>query len=137
MFRGVMELLLAHRHSREVWDPKQALLGRDRRIFQRVSVEIPCRLNNPLFGLESEGSTVNLSLGGVGIVAPVAWPEGSEVRVQLGSLSLAGLIVYRKDVSVSNTQCRYGIKFRRVRFRELLQLRRVLAQSHKGPLAVL
>src|SRR5262249_10589895 len=99
MFRGAIELFLAHRHSREAWDPKEALLGRDRRIFQRVAVQIPCHMNNRVFGLESEGATVNLSLGGMGLVAPVAWPEGSQVQVRFGSLELEGLIVFRKDTT--------------------------------------
>ena len=62
MIRPIVELFLAHRHSRESWDPKMALSGRDRRVFQRVAVQIPCRMDNRLFGLESQASAVNLGL---------------------------------------------------------------------------
>ena len=135
--RPLVELFLAHKHSRESWDPKQALLGRDRRIFQRVMVQIPCRMDNPLFGLESEGSATNLSLGGMSLVAHVAWPEGSQVRVTFNSLVLEGLIVYRRDVTLSNPECRYGIKFQKLGFKNLLKLRKLLQENYKGPLAVL
>jgi len=137
MIRPLVELFLAHRHSRESWDPKQALQGRDRRVFQRVAVQMPCRMDNRLFGLESDGATVNLSLGGIGLVAPVTWPEGSQVRVHFNELVLDGLIVYRKDPTLSNQECRYGIKFQKLRLRDLLKLRKVLLVNYQGPLAVL
>jgi hypothetical protein len=137
MFRSFVELVLAHKHSREAWDPKQTLLGKDRRVFQRVAVQIPCRMDNPLFGLESQGSTTNLSLGGMALVASVTWPEGSQVRVSFNSLALNGLIVYRRDAAAANQECRYGIKFQKLKFKDLLKLRRVLQQNHKGPLAAL
>src|SRR5438270_13715960 len=110
LMRGLDELFLAHRHSRESWDPKQALLGRDRRVFQRVAVQIPCKMDNRLFGLECQGSTINLSLGGMGLVASVTWPEGSQVRVSFGTVVVDGLIVYRRDVTLANQECRYGIR---------------------------
>jgi len=135
--RSFIELFLAHRHSRESWDPKMALQGRDRRVFQRVVVQMPCRIDNRLFGLESDGATVNLSLGGVGLVAPVTWPEGSQVRVHLNELALDGLIVFRKDPILSNPECRYGIKFQKLRLRDLVKLRKVLQGNYQGPLAVL
>jgi len=114
-----------------------ALQGRDRRIFQRVAVQIPCRMDNRLYGLESQASAVNLSLGGMGLVAPVAWPEGSQVRVHFDELTLEGLIVYRKDPTLSNQECRYGIKFQKLRLKDLLKLRKVLQGNFQGPLAVL
>ena|SRR5579871_6692968 len=137
MFRNIVELFLAHKHSRESWDPKRALLGKDRRIFQRVAVQLPCRMDNRLFGLESQGSTTNLSLGGMALVAPVTWPEGSQVRVSFDSLVLEGLVVYRRDPTVSDKECRYGIKFQKMRYKDLLKLRKVLQNNYKGPLAVL
>lgn len=97
-------------------------------------------MDNRLFGLESQGSTLNLSLGGMGLMAPVAWPEGSQVRVHLDSLSLVvdGLVVFRQEASEdSNAQCRYGVKFQRMGLKELLKLRRALRENYKGPLAVL
>ena len=135
--RSIVELFLAHKHSRESWDPKHALLGKDRRIFQRIAVQIPCRMDNPLFGLESEASSTNLSLGGMALIAPVTWPEGSQVRVKFNQLVLEGLIVYRRDITVANPECRYGIKFQKLGYKDLLKLRKVLQQSHKGPLAVI
>jgi hypothetical protein len=137
VIRTFVELFLAHRHSRESWDPKQSLQGKDRRVFQRIAVQIPCRMDNPLFGLESQGSTVNLSLGGMGLVAPVAWPEGSQVRVRFNSLVIDGLIVFRKDAAVPDSDCRYGIKFQKLRVNDLLKLRKVLQENYQGPLAVL
>lgn len=134
--RWVIELFLAHRHSREAWAPEKAQLGRDRRIFQRIFVQMPCRINSRLYGLESEASTVNMSLGGLGFTAPVQWPEGSPVRVYLDScgLVLDGLIVFRQDASPAP---RYGVKFEKLGFRNLLKLRRVLKTNYKGPLAVI
>ncbi len=98
---------------------------------------MPCKMDNRLFGLESQGSTVNLSLGGVGLVASVTWPEGSQVRVSFNSLVVDGLIVYRRDVTMNNQECRYGIRFQNLEFRDLLKLRKVLQENYKGPLAVL
>ena len=134
--KSLVELYLAHKHSRESWDPKQALLGRDRRVFQRVPVEIPCKMDNPLFGLEAQGSATNLSLGGMSLVSTVAWPEGSRIRVTFGQLVMQGLIVYRRDVTLSNPECRYGIKFQRTGIKDLLKLRKMLQDNYKGPLAV-
>jgi len=126
---------MAHRHSREAWSPKEALLGRDRRIFLRVPVKVACRMNNRLFGLESAGTTVNLSLGGVGVVAPVNWPEGSQVDVHLGDygMRLEGLVVFRRDAS---PEFRYGVKFQRLKYRDLAKLRRILQKNHHGPLTI-
>ena len=136
MFRSLVELVLAHKHSRESWDPKRAALGKERRVFQRVPVQVPCRMDNQLFGLESQGSTLNLSLGGMSLTAPVSWPEGSQVRVSFGPLVLNGLVVYRRDATVANQECRYGIKFQKLGFSNLVRLRKVLHDNYKGPLAV-
>ena|SRR5437879_665389 len=129
MFRGISELFLAHKHSREAWDPKQALLGKDRRVFQRVAIQIPCQMDNQFFGLESQGSTVNLSLGGMGLVAPVSWPEGSQVKVAFGTLVLNGLIVYRRDAAALNEESRYGIKFQKLGLTDLLKLRKLIKEK--------
>jgi hypothetical protein len=93
-------------------------------------------MDNQLFGLESQGSTLNLSLGGMSLVAPVSWPEGSQVRVSFGPLVLNGLVVYRRDASPTNHECRYGIKFQKLGFSNLIRLRKVLQENYKGPLAV-
>ncbi len=137
MIRPFVELFLAHKHSRESWDPKQAFLGKDRRVFQRVAVQVPCRMDNRLFGLESQGSTLNVSLGGMSLMAPVSWPEGSQVLVSFGALVLDGLVVYRRDASATNQECRYGIKFQKLGLSNLMKLRKVLQENYKGPLAVL
>ena len=137
MIRPLVELILAHRHSRESWDPKMALQGKDRRIFQRVSIQMPCQMDNRLFGLESQASAVNLSLGGISVVAPVTWPEGSQVRVHFETLVIDGLIVYRKDATLADQECRYGIKFEKLRLKDLLKLRKVLQRQYQGPLAAL
>jgi PilZ domain-containing protein len=135
MFRSLVELYLAHRHSREEWSPRQALLGRDRRIFVRVPVAVSCRMHNRLFGLESGGTTVNLGLGGVGLLAPVNWPEGSQVEVHLGDygMRLEGMVVFRRDAP---PDYRYGVKFQRLGIRDLAKLRRILRKKHSGPLAL-
>ena len=133
-----MELMLAFRHSREQWSPRDTLLGRDRRIFQRVPVQMPCRMDNRLFGLEGSGTTVNLSLGGLGLLAPVEWPEGSQVKVSVEglSLNLEGLIVFRVEVPRAGAgQYRYGVKFQKLTFRDAMHLRRILKQKYNGPLA--
>ena len=137
MIRPLVELFLAHKHSRENWDPRQALSGKDRRVFQRVAVQTPCRMDNRLFGLESEASVVNLSLGGMSLVAPVSWPEGSQVQISFGTLVLEGLVVYRRDAAEPNHECRYGIKFQKLGLSDLFKLRRILHENYKGPLAVL
>ena len=137
MIKSLVELFLAHRHSRESWDPEHALLGKDRRIFQRVAVQLPCRMDNRLFGLESQGAMMNLSLGGLSLSAPVTWPEGSQVKVYFNELALEGQIVYRKDSTAANPECRYGIRFQKLGLKDLLKLRKVLQKNYQGPLAVL
>jgi hypothetical protein len=94
-------------------------------------------MDNRLFGLESEASAVNLSLGGMSVVAPVTWPEGSEVKIRFEELELDGLIVYRRDPTLADKECRYGIKFQKLHMTDLLKLRKVLQGNFQGPLAVL
>lgn len=126
MIRSLMELALAHSHSRKTWDPTQANLGKERRVFERRAVQWPCRMNNPLFGLESDASLTNLSMGGVGVVAPVSWPEGSQVRVSFQSLALDGMVVFRRDPSGGDKACRYGIKFKNLGLLDLFKLRKLI-----------
>jgi hypothetical protein len=78
-----------------------------------------------------------LSLGGMSLAAPVSWPEGSQVRVSFGTLVLNGLVVYRRDATAVNQECRYGIKFQKLGLSNLIKLRKVLQENYKGPLAVL
>ena len=73
MIRGLSEILLARRRSHETWDQRKGESGRDRRVFHRVSVQVPCKLLSPMFGLESQGTTIDLSLEGAGMFAPVNW----------------------------------------------------------------
>lgn len=126
MIRSLMELILAHSHSRKVWDPTQANLGKERRVFQRIALKVPCRMDNPLFGLESQGSTENMSMGGMGLLAPVHWPEGSQVTVTVGALVLNGLVVYRRDSGQAQEPARYGIKFQKLGVLDLFKLRRIV-----------
>lgn len=126
MIRSLVELFLAHSHSRKQWDPSQASLGKERRVFLRVAYASPCKMDHPLYGLQSEGKAVNLSMGGMGLEAPVAWPEGSQVNVTFDSLVLSGLVVFRKSPSSPKEPCRYGIKFQKLSYSDLLKLRRII-----------
>jgi len=129
---------LARGQSRQGWNPKQALLGRDRRIFERVALELPCRFENKLYGQQAQGSTVNISLGGVGLVAPVTWPEGSHIWFSIEGLSVEGLIVFRRPSPDGDPrECLYGVKFQNMRFKDLSQVRKLLRKHFHGPLAVL
>ena len=132
--RGLLEIVKAHRQSRQQWEPQQANLGQDRRVFLRVSVQVPCHLNNPMFGLESSGRTVDLSLGGVGCVGPVNWPIGSRIRIGLEPMAFAaeGIVVYRKE---EPPQFRYGIKFHNLGYIQIFKLRRFLKRKHNGYLS--
>ena len=136
MFSDFMALWAAYRHSREEWSPKEALLGRDRRIFHRVTSRVSCRMTSRLFGLESAGTAINLSLGGAGVLAPVTWPEGSQIRFVLDEykFDVGGIICFRVD---SDQQFRYGIKFDKITMSELQRLRKILRERYKGPLAIL
>lgn len=133
--QALAELALAYRYSRRVWSPAQAMLGRDRRVFLRVPLTGACRIKNTLFGMEASGQMVNLGMGGVGVTAPVDWPEGSAVRVDLSDLGFEvdGLMVFRKE---SSPEHRYGIQFQKLSIRQLLRLRKILKRHHHGPLAV-
>jgi hypothetical protein len=133
-FRDVVSMLKALRYSREVWSSKEALLGRDRRSFYRLPVHASCRLNSQLFGLESVATVVNLSLGGVGLEAPIQWPEGSQMRIRFDEygLEIEGVICFRVE---EKTGTRYGVKFQKLGLRALMQVRRILRERYEGPLS--
>lgn len=140
MIRALKELFLARRQSNEVWNPLQTNLGRDRRIFQRVPVRMAMRMDNRVFGLQAEGSLLNLSLGGAGLVAGVSWPEGSQVRVYLESIRFEAdaIVVFRRDASKgATTQFQYGVKFHKMNLKKLVQLRQILKKHSNGPLTVI
>ena len=65
----------------------------------------------------------------MGVVAPVSWPEGSQVRVSFSALVLNGLIVYRRDAPATNEECRYGIKFQKLGLIDLLKLRKIIKEK--------
>ena len=113
--------------------------GPERRRYTRVSsgrFVVSYRILDEINNIDVT-QTKNLSLGGMSLVANVAWPEGSQVRVLFNSLVLDGVIVYRRDVTAANPECRYGIKFQKLGFKNLLKLRKVLQENYKGPLAVI
>jgi c-di-GMP-binding flagellar brake protein YcgR len=130
-----MAIFLAHRRSREAWDPTQVHLGRDRRIFVRVPLKVICQMDHQTFNLETHGTLVNLSLGGAGFLAPVNWPEGSRVRLIVESYDFEApaIIVFRKATSAEYL---YGVQFRDTSFRTLFQLRGILRKNHRGSLTV-
>lgn len=82
-------------------------------------------MDNTLFGLNTPGTAVNLSLGGVGVLASVNWPEGSQVRVYIEALDLRleGMIVFRQN---AEPESRYGVKFQKLGMRSLWRLRHIL-----------
>ena len=125
----------AYRHSLEAWSPKESLLGHDRRIFHRVERSFECRLNSRLYGLESGGRTINLSLGGMNVVAPVEWPEGSRLRVTIASADFGAdaIICFRVPF---DKESRYGLKFQNAGLRELITLRRILRETYQESLLV-
>jgi hypothetical protein len=131
VFRGLFEILLAYRRSREIWLPEQAGLGQDRRVFQRVMVRMPCQMSSPLFGLEAACQTIDLSLDGLGLKAPVNWAEGNHVRLELNDAGFAaeGTIAYRRE---DPPQFRYGVKFKNLGWLQIMHLRRFLKQNHRG-----
>jgi hypothetical protein len=135
VIRRFLEVSLAYRLSREAWDPKQAGLGQDRRVFHRIPLRVDCKLANPAFGLESSGQTVDVSLEGLGVVLPVNWSEGNRVRVQLDEIPFQaeGTIVFRKEDAPN---FRYGVKFQKTGLFQLIRLRRFLQQHHSGKLSV-
>ncbi len=135
MIRRFLEISLAYRLSREAWDSQRAGLGQDRRVFHRVSTKVACKLTHPMFGLEASGTTVDLSLEGLGVVLPVNWSEGSRVHVRLDTVNFDadGIVVFRKEES---PQFRYGIKFQNTGVFQIIRLRRFLQQHHSGRLSV-
>jgi hypothetical protein len=135
LIRGLSEIFLARQRSRERWRPLTVDPGRDRRVFYRVSLQMPCKLIQPMFGLEAAGSTIDLSLEGAGLFAPVNWAEGSRVRLQLESVDFesAAVIVYRKQEEVS--RFRYGVKFEHMGFFQIVKLRRWLQKKYSGRLS--
>jgi hypothetical protein len=134
VLQAFSEILLAYRRSREPFEIQQVGLGKDRRIFLRVSLQIPCSIANPMFGLESPASTVDASLEGVGVLAPVNWSQGSRIRVKLEAISFEadGIIVFRREES---PHFRYGVRFQSTALLQLLKLRRLLKKSHGGRLS--
>src|SRR5579872_5813346 len=135
MLRRWSELFLAYRQSRQAWRPQEAHLGRDRRVFRRIPVKIAYRMHNRVYGLETNGSLANLSLGGAGFVAPVNWAEGSQIHLIIEEYTFAadGLIVFRK---AEGGQFMYGAKFQSLNVKNLMKLRRILKKNHDGPLTV-
>jgi hypothetical protein len=135
MLNDFVEILTTHRISREIWDPRQANLGADRRVFHRVPIQAPCRLIHSSFGLESAATVMNLSLGGVGVLASVNWSEGSRIRVRLEELGLevSAIIVFRREEA---SQFRYGVKFQQMGLLEIVRLRRFLQKHHQGRLTL-
>jgi hypothetical protein len=134
VIRRIVEIISAHRSSRERWSLQQAPLGQDRRIFNRVPFKGACRITNPMFGLEGQCTALDISLGGMGLVGPINWPEGSHVLVQIETLDFDGeaVIVFRKE---DPPQFRYSVKFQRLGFWQLLKLQRALsclADIHKS-----
>lgn len=130
-----LEILLAYRRAREAFDTQPSNLGQDRRVFERVHRQVNCRLANPMFGLETLGTTVDISLDGLGVVAPINWSQGSRVRLWIDDIGFeaAGLIVFRKE---ETPQFRYGIRFTKTGIFQILKLRRFLQQNHSGRLTV-
>jgi hypothetical protein len=135
VLRALAEIHLAHRRSREEWQPKQANVGKDRRVFYRVPVTLPCLLVHPMFGLEVLAATVNMSLEGAGLSAPVNWSEGSRVHLRFEAIGLDvdGIIVFRKEEA---PRFRYGVMFQKLGLFQILKLRRFLRSQHTGRLSL-
>ena len=135
MLGGLDEAVRAYRKSREFFDPRQSGLGQDRRVFHRVPLEIPCRLVSPMFGLETSGTTVDISLDGLGVTVPANWAEGNRVRVRLDSIKFeaSGIIVFRKE---EGHLFRYGVRFQQTGFFQILKLRRSLQEHYSGRLTI-
>jgi hypothetical protein len=109
--------------------------GQDRRVFQRVPLKVPCGLTNPLFGLETTGTTIDISLDGLGLTAPVNWSEGNHIRIQFkeSMLDAEAVIVFRKEEA---PVFRYGVRFRKAGLFQILKLRRFLKKHYSGPLSL-
>jgi hypothetical protein len=131
---GLDEVFLAYRKSREMYDPRQAGLGQDRRIFYRVTLKVVCRMLSPMFGLETSGTTVDVSLNGVGVIVPANWAEGNRIRVRIDDIKFEadGIIVFRKE---EEPQFRYGVRFQNTGIFQILKLRRFLQGHHSGRLS--
>jgi hypothetical protein len=126
---------LAYRLSRETWSAEEAGLGQDRRVFHRVPVKIECKLTNPMFGLETSGTTVDLSLEGLGVGLPVNWSEGNRIHVRIESINFDAdaIVVFRKEEALG--QYRYGIKFQNIGIFQIIRMRRFLQKHHGGRLS--
>jgi hypothetical protein len=133
VFGAVLETLAAYRRSREIFLEQVPGGGRDRRVFQRVQLQTACRLSNPVFGLESSGTTTDISLDGLGVIAPVNWAHGNRIRLSLGAAGFeaSGVIVFRREEAPN---FRYGVRFEKTGLLQILKLRRFLKQTHKGRL---
>jgi hypothetical protein len=131
VIRGIVEIISAHRTSRERWALEQTPLGQDRRVYNRVPFKDVCRMTNPMFGLEGQCKAVDISLGGMGLVGPINWPEGSHVLVQIESLGFdcEAVIVFRKE---EPPQFRYSVKFQRLGFWQLIKLQRALSRLNSA-----
>ena len=130
MIRGALEILSAYRRSRQIWIPENAGLGADRRVSSRVPAKFKCRLENPNFGLEAAGETIDLSLEGVALMTAVNWSEGNQIRLELEAplFRAEGTIVYRRE---DPPVFRYGIKFRNLGVLQIVKLRQILKGFHK------
>ncbi len=142
MIRALLELALAYRHARREWSPRETLLGRDRRIFQRVGVQSACKMDNWFFELQSKATLTNLSLGGAGLEALVSWPEGTRILLHFldHGFTAQGILVFRRaptGVQNNSGRVRYGVKFSRLGVWHVWQLRSILKKNYIGPLAVL
>jgi c-di-GMP-binding flagellar brake protein YcgR len=135
VIRGILEIVAALRHSRENGDPDNAALGRDRRFFQRIPVRIAVKMKNRVYGLEAQGTLVDLSLGGAGFIVPVNWPEGSHVRLRLEGLDFEAdtIVVFRIEEAAN---FHYGVQFKRLQLGQAYKLRRILRDRHSGPLSL-
>lgn len=135
MFQALHDLLVAYQRSREAVHVQPGAGGQDRRVFLRVPVVVGCTLFNPMFGLESEGRTINVSMDGLGLTAPVNWSESSRIRIRLESVGFEseGVVVFRKEEA---GQFRYGVRLIRTRVTQILKLFRFLHRHHSGKLSL-
>ncbi len=135
MFQVLHDLLLAYQRSRQAVHLQQAVKGQDRRVFRRVPVVVACQIRNPMLGLESAGLTVNISMDGLGLTAPVSWAEASRIRIRLEGVNFEseGVVMFRKEEA---PQFRYGIRLVGTRISEIFKLFRFLRQHHSGPLSL-
>jgi hypothetical protein len=92
-------------------------------------------MNNRLYGMDTSGTLVNLSLGGAGFTAPAKWPEGNRVRVFIDEFRFVAdaVIVFRGD---GETDFLYGIKFERIGLNNIVKLRCILRRHYQGSLTL-